>query len=379
MHMVRNSTTSGAAGRSARPPKQPQSPGSWREFTDSLGSISKLTDPTAMPRLVVAFGPSDWLLIKVAQVVQNLWRRSSASGSISESSQDETALIAVEAAELDRDDFSALWEQSGLFDPASCALISRAERCADLGKFLGAIPSPAAMRSHLVILLGKDRLPAELGRQCERLGAHVIHCVEPPTPELPRFVAGLARRYGLNATSEALQMIVDAIGNDPAMLDNEVRRLALYWGDSSSALCARTIAPLLTVVRDEDRFRLDDLLLARDYANAHLLLERLLDRGESALALIGMLARHVRLALRIQEEITDSARTPVGAAGSYSASLRLPSFVLRKYTQYAGRMDRGQLLAALERCQEADIRIKSSRVPETLLLASVIDALTSPN
>ena len=95
-----------------------------------------------------------------------------------------------------------------------------------------------------------------------------------------------------------------------------------------------------------------------------------MERGERATALIGVLGNHCRNALRV----TDAMRR--GARGAdAAASLRIPAFVARAYVQGLAGADPDRYARALARCADADIRLKSSRIDEGLLIAAIIDEL----
>jgi DNA polymerase III delta subunit len=337
--------------------------GSWKDFANALGLVAKSQDASSLPRLIVAWGPSDFLLTRVYEVIRDVWKNRDQAGG---------EWTSIESADLTRDLFASLWEQKNLFGQASCTVLLRAEKKSDLARMFAAIPKPESIASHVVVLLGKDRLPAELAKQMERLRAHRIECVEPAPFEVQRFVMSLGRKYGLGLQQDASQVLIDQTGFDLARLDNEVRRLALFFAGSSGEKGVREIAPLLHTLKEEDTFKLDACLLEHDWAGAHKLLVDLLDRGEHALGLVGMLARHCRIALELKDEGTDHA---FRASGSASSKIRLPAAILRKYNRHVEKTPKSRFVNALNLCADADARIKSSRIPEDLLLSGIIEEL----
>ena len=337
--------------------------GSWKEFANALGLIAKSQDAVSLPRLIVAWGPSDFLLTRVYEVIRDKWKCADQSGG---------EWATLEAADLNRDLFASLWEQKSLFETASCTVLLRAEKKADLAKMFAAIPKAESVSSHVVILFGKDRLPAELSKQMERLRAHRIECVEPAPFEMPRFVVSLGRKHGLHLSADASQVLIEQTGFDLARLDNELRRLALFFADAPGEKGVKDIAPLLHSLREDDMFKLDACLLEHDWPGAHKLLEQLLVRGESALGIVGMLARHCRISLDLKGEGADHA---FRAQGSVASKVRLPAAILRKYNRHIEKTPSLRFAKALSLCADADMRLKSSRIPEDLLLGGIIEAL----
>ena len=163
------------------------------------------------------------------------------------------------------------------------------------------------------------------------------------------------------------------------MTIDEIMRLALIFapsdGSAAAPIAAAAIAPSLGMLREDFVFELDNLLVARQYGKAQALLTGLLQRGESALALLGILARHCRMAIRVHE----AQRGGRGAnPRDLATELRLPFNVVKGYTQYVAKSSPRTFAAVLGICQEADIKLKSSGADEELVLGRVIERLAAP-
>src|SRR5690606_12083613 len=125
----------------------------------------------------------------------------------------------------------------------------------------------------------------------------IVNCPDPAPYEIADFIKFQARILGLSLDPSAIKLTVDYLGRDLSLVANELRRVALVVGDTPGTLNAKQIAPHLGLLKEEMVYRLRNYVLERRFSIAQALLTDLLDRGESALALLGFLAKHIRTSI----------------------------------------------------------------------------------
>lgn len=298
----------------------------YTDYIAALKSVVTAKTCEEFPRLVVITGSSGFLQLKACQAVMIAWNK-----------LDFGEAQSLETADLDQSNFHSLWSQSSLFEPESLYVLRRAGAVRALGSWLGGIKSQNAIKSHLVIECG-DKLNADVTKQITRLQGVLIHCTEPRgSAEFMKVAHALCKRNGIELEDDAMKLILDSMGHDLGKIDNEIAKLSLQFAGRNQRLTRLEISGSIGSLREDDVFELFDLLRNKRSATAHLLAEHFLDRGESAIALTGIFARYSR------EQIE------------------------------RGSLKKG--LLGLRTCAEADRRLKSSRIDESLVMSTIIEAL----
>jgi DNA polymerase-3 subunit delta len=333
---------------------------SFRDWQASAGTIGQGERIQAAKGFLCIYGTSEFLLNHTVELVRR-------------HAEDKLGLpiTALEATTLDAAGLASMLGQASLFEPATAYLVRRVEAAKSLGTLLKAAKGSTG---NLVILVHKGEAPlAAVRTELERLGAAAIPCFDPYASDVPPLVRHMARARGLNLAHAAGEVLMESVGADLAKLDNELQKLALIFADRAGKgveIGPRDIAPHLGMLREDDAFQLDRLLLARQTAKAHALAGSLLSRGEKGLALLGILASHCRNALRCIELMAKGV-----PATELPSALRLPPFIVKSYSQALRGADPKRYVRCLARIQECDVHLKTSGLSEDACLAYVIEAL----
>jgi DNA polymerase III delta subunit len=359
--------------RPSAPKNPPAKKGTYQDYVSAMTTLVQEMKAGHLPSTILVQGTSEFLIGRTLKVLRDYW-----SGQ--EGSPPKGDWQTIEALEVDENKLAGMSQQSSLFDPASFFLIRRLEQAKSAARWLKTAPiiKPNSGTNHLCFVYEGTALPVAIRSEMTRLKVFEIPCTDPWPSELAPLVGALARKAGLSLQPDAVSLLIEAVGSDLSKLDNEISRLVLIFANSPQASHdSSSIAPYLDMLREDFVFELDNLLLQRRYAKAHALLTALLLRGESALALLGILSRHCRTAIRVHEVQNFGAR---GAGASrnprnLAMDLRLPFTVVKSYTQYVAKTKLATFTSALAVCQEVDQKLKSSGSCEELLLGQVIEAL----
>jgi DNA polymerase-3 subunit delta len=170
--------------------------------------------------------------------------------------------------------------------------------------------------------------------------------------ELYQWLTREARHQGKNLTLPAAQRLVEMVGDNLAELSQELEKLALYAG-TESTLTPALVTQLASHSRTYNIFALVDALGGPGFHQRLASLGHLLDLGEPPAKILGMLARQVRMLIRVKE----------GAGGNpaeLARSLNLPQGVVKRLTQQAGRFSDAALKAHLGLLHQVDYHLKTS-------------------
>jgi DNA polymerase-3 subunit delta len=171
--------------------------------------------------------------------------------------------------------------------------------------------------------------------------------------ELYQWLGREAQALGKSLNAAAAQRLAEIVGENLSELSQELNKLALFAGPEK-ALTPNLVSQLASHSRTYNIFALVDTLGEREASKCLSALDHLLDLGEPPAKILGMLARQLRLLMRIKE-------TPPGMAPEAQArSLGVPQYQLKKMAAQAGRFSVQGLRAHLALLHQADLRLKTS-------------------
>ncbi len=330
----------------------------WQAAAGNLGKGEKLS--TLKSGFVAVYGSSEFL---VGHSVALLRKHATELSGM--------AVTPLEASTLTAESLNAILSQGSLFDPKTLYIVRRAEQAKGLGALLKAARTVPDGANLVVLAFSGEPLAAVKTELLER-EAHLVPCADPYPSEVPVLLRKLAEAHRLRLAPAAYELLLETTGPDLAKLDQELLKLGLVFSEHQGELGAQDLAPHLGVLREDEAFALDRLLLARQGAKAQALLTNLLARGEKGLALLGILAGHCRHSLRLIE-LNNRGVSPADMA----SAMRLPPFIVKSYAQGLRGAEPARYLDALGRCQEVDTWLKRSQIREDLGLAYVLEALAA--
>ncbi|RLA89858.1 MAG: DNA polymerase III subunit delta [Deltaproteobacteria bacterium] len=189
---------------------------------------------------------------------------------------------------------------------------------------------------------------------------------------LPRWLEQEARRQGKVLPPAAAQRLIETVGDNLLELAQELEKLVLYMG-AEKTITAPLVSQLTCASRSFTIFALVDALGQRRPEQALQILKRLLELGEPPLKILVMLARQLRLLLRLQDY--QDAATPVE---EQARRLGLPRGIVLKLQRQAAHFRVAELRSHLFNLHRADQGLKTSPLPPRLWLEKVILELCPP-
>jgi DNA polymerase-3 subunit delta len=207
--------------------------------------------------------------------------------------------------------------------------------------------------------------------------------------EAVEIVRGRAKKRNLRFDDGALDLFVLLTGGDTRQIENELEKIDLHAG-SDRQVSAKQVSELVPLSRAGVIFELANVLAARDLERALALVRRLLDQGESAIGiLLVAIVPTIRNLLLAKDLMERHGLARPSAPFSFVAALnRLPSnatgylprkkdgsisaYALGIAAQHVHQFGTEQLIAGLEACLEANLRIVSTQLDHELILTEVI-------
>lgn len=197
--------------------------------------------------------------------------------------------------------------------------------------------------------------------------AVVIECQTPAESARASWIRSLAQEKGLELEREALGYLVQMGGNSLEEIDNDLEKLQLFFGGGPRTVSLGDLAQVLDRNREENIFSLSESIGKKDRTQALFLYHRLQEQGESEIALVALVARQLRLLLKVingQE---------LGLKGApLAAQVGVNHYFLDQYLQQAKLWSQQQLSQALVALAAMDRQLKSSPLPGDLWFESFL-------
>ncbi|MFN9813148.1 MAG: DNA polymerase III subunit delta [Deltaproteobacteria bacterium] len=218
-------------------------------------------------------------------------------------------------------------------------------------------------------LLGTTKL-ARAAKARAGKGGGAFLAVEPlKGPLLERCVLGEVKRRRCTLEPDAQALLLDAIGNDLAAMEDAIERLSLFVGAERGAAITRgAVEEVVQRVRVDTVWKLlDSIALKRQKLAVEAVGSLLADR-EQPLGILGQVARQLRIISRMKDALDEGLR-PEEAVRRAGA----PPFKARDLSESARKFSHADLRRAFRVLAETDQALKGSkRDPETVLEESVL-------
>jgi DNA polymerase-3 subunit delta len=200
-----------------------------------------------------------------------------------------------------------------------------------------------------------------------------LSCKAPTAARLPEWcVQWAANRHGKQLATAAARLLVDLVGADMGLLDQELAKLAVYVGDANR-IDTKDVDALVGNSRAENTWKIFDLIGAGNSGEALTLLDRLLDQGEDPMRLLGAFSLQLR---RLAQAARGSAQGKTLSAALEDAGV--PPFALRAAEQQLRHLGRARANRLYDWLLETDLGLKgSSQLPPRTLLEQLVVRLAA--
>lgn len=166
--------------------------------------------------------------------------------------------------------------------------------------------------------------------------------------------------FGVKLTKEAKMKLIQLVGNNLALLVNELEKLALFVGEGG-VIEAENVERLVAKSTEQNVFDLIDFLLNKRIGEALELFDELLTRKEEPIVLLALLGRQVRLLYQVRY-LSQTGYLDKQIAGQ----LKLHPYVVKLLREKGKAFSNETLLKLLQTIAGVDYEIKSGRKEKRL-------------
>ena len=207
--------------------------------------------------------------------------------------------------------------------------------------------------------------------------------------EATEIVRRKAKAKKLQFDEEALDLFVLLTGGETRQIENELEKIDLYCG-RERRVAVEQVRELVPLSRAGVIFELGNAMAACDLERALMLVKRLLDQGETAIGILLVAILPTVRNLLLAKDLMERHRMarPHAPFSFISALNRLPGeatehlprkkdgsingYALGLAAQQAHRFETKKLVAGLEACLEANVRLVSSQLDHELILTEIV-------
>ena len=190
----------------------------------------------------------------------------------------------------------------------------------------------------------------------------LIECQTPPEATRSGWIRTLALEKGLELDQEALAYLVQMGGNTLEEIDRDLDKLFLFFGKASRVTLG-DVAQVLEWSREESVFALAEAVAKRDRPQALFLFHRLKSQGESEIALVALMARHLRILLKLKEAQRLGLKGP-----ALSQKVGVNNYFMPNYQHQVQLWTEEALAQSLLLLADVDRQLKSSSLASDLWL-----------
>jgi DNA polymerase-3 subunit delta len=237
-----------------------------------------------------------------------------------------------------------------------------------LAEYLGHLPETTRL-----VFVERNQLPGNhpILRQAKQDEFGYVRAFTPPK-DMVRWVRQRASEKDGDLSPEAAVALVQAVGNNQRLLDQEIEKL-LTFANRERPVTSYDVSLLVPYAQEAVIFDAVDAMGQRDGVKAAQLIHNLLEHGNDPLYLFAMIVRQFRLLIQIKE-LADEGMN----AAAISKTIQLHPFPTRKLYTQARNFTLQQLERVHRRLLEIDVQIKTGQIDSVVALDLLIAGLAPP-
>jgi DNA polymerase-3 subunit delta len=193
-----------------------------------------------------------------------------------------------------------------------------------------------------------------------------------PPKDLVKWVRQRAISKGGQLSPQAAVALVEAVGAEQRLLDQEIEKLLAY-ANRERPITSEDVSLLVPYAQEAVIFDAVDALGQRDGVKAARLIHNLLDHGNEPLYLLAMIVRQFRLLIQIKELALEGLPPP-----AIARAIRLHPFPTGKLYNQARNFTLEQLERVHRHLLQIDVQIKTGQINSLVALDLLVAGLAPP-
>lgn len=200
-----------------------------------------------------------------------------------------------------------------------------------------------------------------------------IHLYNLPTgrgswEKIRQWIVSRQKKYQLQLSIEAINKLIDLIGNNYRYLDNELFKLSNY--KPNSKVEEIDIEIMVTGIKETSIFELIDAILEKDLSKSDQLINEFINKGQSFFSVEQMLSRQIRLIIMAQDLLGSNKSQII------QNKLQIKSnFAFNKILNQAENFSNKRMKDMLKNLLNLDLGIKNGNKTEKEVMKQLVHLL----
>ena len=231
----------------------------------------------------------------------------------------------------------------------------------EIEDFLDELPDTA-----IIVFIENDiDKRTKLYKKVEKLGTIALFDT-PDEQMILTWVKGMFKKDNIEISDNTIYRLVEGVGLNMNNLINEVDKLKCYCMEKGT-ITASDVEKLCINEVEGKVFDMMDALSQRNKTKTMKYYDDLLQLREPAMRLLFLISRQFDILLKVKHALES------GADGKKIASaVKIPPFTVKKYIEQCRGYSMEQLLKCLDMCQEADTKIKTGAMRDSMAVEMLI-------
>lgn len=327
----------------------------YQEYINQLEYISSIKYQQDFPHIIAVVGNNDYWVTRTINVIKQRFRLFINS----------RVIFVIE--DVKKDVIIAQLSERSLFKENKLFIIYNIDKyCEDLLLHI----KTKSFNNYVCVVFSNQKYFQKLSQFLEEMNAFKI-VIYPLKyfADYMLFINKLCEDYDISLDDDAKKFLLDRLSSDIVLIENEIKNLSLIFANQSKKLNVEDVKLSLNFFKEGDIFKIRDYILSNDINKAIIFTIMAISKGVSVLAIMSILANHCKQAITIMELIQSGK--------SLESTSILPSFVINKYINYVSKIKNKKFFYNILRLiYEADLKIKSSKINEELIITDIIKALS---
>ena len=183
--------------------------------------------------------------------------------------------------------------------------------------------------------------------------AEVIACTPLSDAEILRFIQAEFKQQGRSVSADAVQLIIEQMGNHLWAIKNFIAQVITYAGQVN-AITASHVGELIFQVKEENIFDFVEAITMGEALKIEQRLKALVASGEAYVKILSLLLRHFNILLFLKEE----------GASEIQRFFPMPYAALSRYQQQVQQLGGRLHVSVIAKLQRLDQILKSEREGE---------------
>lgn len=172
------------------------------------------------------------------------------------------------------------------------------------------------------------------------------------------WLKSLLQTDGIQADDAAVYKLIESVGQDMTMLQNEAEKLKDFCFERK-LITVSDVEAISVSLTENKIFDMTDAISRKDKAEAILLYNDLLTLREPAMRILFLISRHYNILAQVKRMQMDGADN-----GHIASIVKIPPFTVKKYTAQSKNYLYPDLLKKIDLCQHTDYAIKSGQMTD---------------